>query len=55
MPIELTQEQIDGFRDAFKKFDLNGDNSISVNELKNVLDAISLDVNEEELKNIVNK
>jgi Ca2+-binding EF-hand superfamily protein len=53
MPIELSEEQIAEFKSVFKKFDENGDNTISISELKNVFDALSIDVTDKELKNIV--
>jgi Ca2+-binding EF-hand superfamily protein len=53
MPFELTDKQLVEFREVFKKFDKNNDNTISLSELRNVFDALSIDVNDEELKRIV--
>ncbi len=53
MPVEISDQQLAEFRDVFKKFDENNDNTISVSELRNVFDALSIDITDEELKTIV--
>lgn len=53
MPIEISDKQLVEFRDVFKKFDKNKDNTISISELRNVFDALSIEVTADELKKIV--
>ena len=44
-------------RNAFKKFDLNGNGKISMDEIKQVLGAagVQIDINEDEIQNMINE
>jgi Ca2+-binding EF-hand superfamily protein len=53
MPEEFTPEQIAEFQAAFDKFDKNNDKSISVTELKDLMDSLEIPTTENELKDLV--
>ncbi|KAM5338852.1 calmodulin-alpha-like [Glossophaga mutica] len=53
MAEELSEEQVAEFKAAFTRFDKNGDGTINVQELGDVLKALGQNPTEDELKNII--
>lgn len=54
MTYELTDEQIEEFRDAFSVFDQNGDGTINAKELGIVLRSLGQNPTEKELQEVIN-
>ncbi|XP_054446763.1 calmodulin-like [Pteronotus mesoamericanus] len=53
MAEELSKEQVAEFKAAFTRFDKNGDGTINVQELGDVLRTLGQNPTEDELKNII--
>ena len=49
---EMTQKQIDEYKEAFKMFDKNGDKKISVYELGQVMEILGMYPTKQELQGI---
>jgi calmodulin len=49
----LTEDKIAEYREAFKIYDKNGDGSISINELSDMLKNLGMEYTDEELKELV--
>ncbi|KAK2497698.1 hypothetical protein MC885_012308 [Smutsia gigantea] len=52
---QLSQEQVAEFKEAFSKFDKDGDGTITTQELGAVMQALGKDLPEAELKEIIGK
>lgn len=52
---ELTEEQIEDFKEAFSLFDKNGDGYISSKELGIVMRSLGQNPSEQELKDMINE
>ncbi|CAF0728614.1 unnamed protein product [Rotaria sp. Silwood1] len=50
---DITPEELAELREAFRVFDQNGDGSITLSELRIVLDQMGLDPTEEELQDMI--
>ena len=50
---QLNEEQIEEFRATFKKFDLDGDNTINTKELGNVMRMLGQNPTEAELQDMI--
>ncbi|CAF3780696.1 unnamed protein product [Rotaria magnacalcarata] len=49
----ISPEELEELREAFRVFDQNGDGSITLSELRIVLDQMGLDPSEEELQDMI--
>jgi len=50
---ELSEAQIEEYRDAFKLFDADGDGTISVQELETVMKSLGLQASQQELQQMM--
>lgn len=55
MEEQLSPEQVAEFKEAFSKFDKDGDGSINTQELGTVMQALGKDLSEAELKEFISK
>ncbi|KAI8988086.1 calmodulin [Mycotypha africana] len=55
MADQLTEEQINEFREAFNLFDKDGDGSITTKELGTVMRSLNLNPTEAELQDMINE
>ena len=52
--INFTQDQLAEFKAAFDKFDVNGDNTLSLSEFKEAVKLLGIDLTDDEIQQIVN-
>ncbi|KIL66567.1 hypothetical protein M378DRAFT_368565 [Amanita muscaria Koide BX008] len=50
---QLSQDEISSFRDAFSLFDKDGDGTITINELGEVMGSLGLDSTEDERRSMM--